>query len=50
VDGDRPHLRFELRAGWSLLMAVGHQKVPRTDEGDLDQTRVRRARVQEISQ
>jgi len=48
VDGDRPQLHFELRAGWSLLMAVGHQSAPRTDKGDLDQTRVRRALVQDI--
>ena len=49
IDGDRPELNFELRAGWSLLMTVGHQNVPRTEDGDLDQTRVRRARVQEVS-
>lgn len=50
VDGDRPQLCFDLREGWSLLMAVGHQSVPRTEEGDVDLTRVRRALVQEISQ
>jgi proteic killer suppression protein len=49
IDGDQPQLHFELRAGWSLLIAVGHRDVPRTHEGDLDQTRVRRVRVQEIS-
>lgn len=49
VDGNPPHLHFELRAGWSLLMAVGHQDVPRTPAGNLDQTRVRRARVEKIS-
>jgi hypothetical protein len=49
IDGERPRLHFELRAGWSLLMEVGHQNVPRTEEGDLDQRRVRRACVQEIS-
>jgi hypothetical protein len=49
VDGNPPELHFELRAGWLLRMAVGHQDVPRTDEGELDQTRVRRARVQRIS-
>lgn len=49
VDGGPPQLHFELRGGWSLLMTVGHQTVPRTEEGDLDQTRVRRALVQEIS-
>lgn len=48
VEGSRPQLQFELRAGWSLLMAV-RQNVPRTDEGKLDQTRVRRARVEGIS-
>jgi proteic killer suppression protein len=48
-EGERPELHFELRAGWSLLMTVGHQDVPRTEEGDLDHTRVRRARVQEIN-
>jgi hypothetical protein len=49
VDGDRPQLRFDLRDGWSLLMTVAHQSIPRTKEGELDETRVRRARVQEIS-
>lgn len=49
MDGKRPRLKFGLGAGWSLLMEVSHQNVPRTEEGDLDQTRVRRARVQEIS-
>jgi hypothetical protein len=49
VDGDQPQLHFGLRAGWSLLMTVGHQTVPRTERGDLDQTRVRRARVEEIT-
>jgi len=49
VGGDRPQLRFNLREGWSLLMKVGHQSVPRTEEGELDQTRVRRALVAEIS-
>jgi proteic killer suppression protein len=48
VNGDQPQLRFELRGGWSLLMSVGHQTVPRTQKGDLDQTRVRRVRVEEI--
>jgi hypothetical protein len=49
VNGVRPQLRFELRAGWSLLMVVSHERVPRTDAGDLDPARVRRAQVQEIS-
>lgn len=49
ADGDRTQLRFELRGGCSVLMAVGHQDVPRTDEGDLGQTRVRRVCVQEVS-
>jgi hypothetical protein len=49
VEGEPPQLRFDLREGWSLLMTVGHQTVPRTDTGDLDQTRVRRALVQELS-
>ena len=49
MEGERPKLHFELGAGWSLLMEVAHQNVPRTKEGDLDETRVRRARVQEIS-
>jgi hypothetical protein len=49
LDGDRPQLRFDLGEGWSLRMAVGHQTVPRTEGGDLDQTRVRRAIIQEIS-
>ncbi len=48
VDGDPPQLRFVLGEGWSLLMRVGHQIVPRTEEGDLDPTRVRRALVHEI--
>ena len=49
IDGDRPRLRFELRDGWFLVMTVGHETVPRTEAGQLDQTRVRRALVQEIS-
>lgn len=49
IDGDPPQLRFELGADWSLQMTVTHQNVPRTEEGDLDQTRVRRACVLEIS-
>ncbi len=49
VDGDPPQLNFQLRAGWVLQMAVGHQLVPRTETGELDQTRVRRARVDRIS-
>lgn len=49
IDGERPQLRFELRGGWSLLMRVGHETIPRTDAGELDQTRVRRAIVQAIS-
>lgn len=49
ADGARPQLHFELRGGWSLLVDVGHHDVPRTDEGDLDQTRVRRLCVQEIT-
>ena len=49
IDGNPPQLHFELRAGWLLRMAVGHQDVPRTAEGGLDQTRVRRARVVGIS-
>lgn len=49
VDGTPPELHFELRAGWSLLMTVAHQNVPRTGDGGLDQTRVRRARVERIS-
>lgn len=48
VEGGQPQLRFDLRDGWSLLMAVRHN-VPRTAQGDLDQTRVRRARVEGIS-
>lgn len=49
IDGERPQLRFELREGWSLLMRVGHETVPRTEAGGLDQTGVRRVLVQEIS-
>lgn len=49
IDGEHPRLRFELHNGWSLLMEVGHRTVPRTTDGDLDQTRVRRVRVEEIS-
>lgn len=50
IEGNPPWLHFDLRAGWLLLMAVGHLNIPRTLDGDLDSTRVRRARVQEISQ
>jgi len=46
LEAERPQLRFELRAGWSMLMSVGHEQVPRTDGGALDQARVRRALVQ----
>jgi hypothetical protein len=49
IDGDRPELRFPLSEGWSLHMTVAHERVPRTEEGDLDQLRVRRALVREIS-
>lgn len=49
IDGDRPQLRVELREGWALLLRVGHEIVPRTEEGELDQARVRRALVEEIS-
>jgi hypothetical protein len=50
VEGNPPQLRFDLRVGWLLLMGVGHLNIPRTREGHLDLTRVRRAQVQEISQ
>ncbi len=49
VDADPPQLHFELRAGWLLQMAVGHADVPRTEQGELDQSRVRRAQVLRIS-
>ena len=49
LDGESPQLRFPLRAGWTLSMAVGHRQVPRTAGGVLDQGRVRRARVEDIS-
>lgn len=48
IDGDRPQLVFGLSEGWSLLMRVGHELVPRTEAGELDQTRVRRGLVEEI--
>lgn len=49
IPGDPPQLRFELREGWALIMKVGHEVVPRTAAGQLDQTRVRRALVEKIS-
>lgn len=49
VDGDPPELHFELRDGWSLLMAVIHQTIPRTATGGLDQARVHRARVDKVA-
>lgn len=49
VAADIPQLRFELIDGWYLLLGVGHERVPRTESGDLDLSRVRRAIVQEIS-
>lgn len=48
LDGEPPRLRFELRDGWSLLVSVAHQSVPRTKDGELDVTKVRRVLVQEI--
>lgn len=50
VAGDPPTLHFVLRDGWSLWMAVNHQTVPLTTEGDLDLSRVRRVRVEDIGQ
>jgi hypothetical protein len=49
VDGNPPELHFELRDGWSLLMAVIQQTIPRTAAGDLDQARVHRARVDKVA-
>jgi hypothetical protein len=49
LDDDPPRLRFQLRDGWALLASVSHQAVPRTQQGDLDVTRVRRALVQEVT-
>ncbi|MCA1693811.1 MAG: hypothetical protein LC749_03285 [Actinobacteria bacterium] len=47
-DGEPPRLEFELRSGWSLVVSVAHQSVPRTTQGELDVTKVRRVLVQEI--
>jgi hypothetical protein len=49
LDDDPPRLRFLLRDGWALLASVSHQVTPRTPQGDLDMTRVRRALVQEVT-
>jgi hypothetical protein len=49
VDGDPPELHFELRDGWSLIMVVIQQTIPRTAAGDLDQARVHRARVDKVA-
>lgn len=48
VDGSPPRLCFVLRDGRALWMAVNHQTVPRTNDGELDVARVRRVRVEEI--
>jgi hypothetical protein len=48
VEGDPPHLRFRLADGWTLLARVSHRNTPRTGEGTLDLSRVRRAQVVEI--
>lgn len=49
LDGEPPRLRFELCDGWALLLSVAHQSVPRTEDGELDVTKVRRVLVQGIS-
>lgn len=50
TNGSPPQLQFELRDGWWLLMSVTHQHIPRNNDGTLDQSRVRRVRVNEVSQ
>lgn len=49
VDGDPPRLRFQIGDGWSLLATVSHHVTPRTADGGLDVTRVRRAIIQEVT-
>jgi hypothetical protein len=48
VAGNPPKLHFVLRDGWSLWMAVNHQRAPRATDGDLDLARVRRVRIEDI--
>lgn len=50
TSGDNPELNFELRDDWTLLMAIGHHLIPRTISGEVDQARVRRVRVEGVSQ
>ena len=49
LGGARPSLRFHLRDGWMLIARVSHEVIPRTPEGGLDMTRVRRALVEEVT-
>jgi hypothetical protein len=50
IDGNPPELHFELRDGWSLRMVVNHHTTPRTEDDRLDLGRLRRVRVEDISQ
>lgn len=50
VQARTPVLLVPLHDGWSLSMAVGHQPIPWAGTGELDETRVRRVRVEDISQ
>jgi toxin HigB-1 len=48
IDGEPPQLTVDLRDRWRLLMTVGHDTVPRTEEGAFDAARVRRVVIEEV--
>lgn len=49
LEGEPPCLRFELRGGLVLEARVSHATTPRTNEGDLDTSRVRRVLITEVN-
>jgi hypothetical protein len=48
TEGDPPFLRFRLRDGWVVVASVSHHNTPRSPDGSLDLTRVRRALIIDI--
>ena len=49
LEGEPPHLAFPLCDGWTMVVRVSHRDTPRTLDGALDLTRVRRAVLVEVS-
>lgn len=49
LGSEPPCLRFELRGGLVLEARVSHATTPRTNEGDLDTSRVRRVLITEVN-